>query len=788
MPAEPDGELQTAMYPQTCPEQRILEQLLLGRLAPPEAAELERHLGGCATCSEALHALNTHDELVEALRGAKPLTGVDPEVSAILDRMHNSMFASEGADSAANACSVPEGSPTSGDSQLTMLREYRLLAKLGEGGMGSVYKAEHTKLKRFVALKSLPSHRRQSPDAIARFEREMWAVGALDHPNIVRAFDAGEHNGRHYLVMEFVNGVDVGLLVSHCGCLSIPDACEIIRQAAVGLAHAHQAGLVHRDIKPSNLMLTETGVVKILDLGLALANQELYVQKDLTTTGAVIGTIDYMAPEQAESTHEVDIRADIYSLGATLYRLLSGAAPFSGRNYDTLVKKVRALAMHVPESISHVRPDAPPELVAIIDKMLAKDPAARYSSPSEVAEALAPFCQTADLTVLTQRKGSPEESTWDRVDSDALSTMRAVPKYSERKPRTPDSLPQSSSKAESGSPQVASAKSSIPFWLSMAGVGGLLVAILSVVIILQTPKGQIEIQINDPEIKVAVENDNAIFQGVDKTHNISVTPGIHGLKITRGNFSFDTDKFVLQNGDRIRLQVTYLPGKLQVTSSDGAFEWSADVSGWRPLFDGKTFTGWNGIEKKAIPVGWAVVDGAIVGPGNATCIGTEEEFGDFELEFDWFVVDGANGGVFYRWDGGFAKTTQLLVFAPEYQIIDNKTNLDGQTAELSCASVFGLYPPSHDVTRPTPQWNTGRIVVRGNNVEHWVNGERVLTYDLKSDDWNSRIAKQQHLQPEQEFGGLKKGRIALQSFNLEIRYRNLRVRPLPATLAGIPAK
>jgi serine/threonine protein kinase len=208
----------------------------------------------------------------------------------------------------------------------------------------------------------------------------MQAVGALDHPKIVRAHDAGEFQGRHYLVMEFVRGGDVGQLVAAHGPLPIAVACEIVRQAAVGLAHAHEAGLVHRDIKPSNLMLSESGVVKILDLGLALVQQG--DGGNLTSTGIVMGTIDFMAPEQAGNTHDVDIRADLYSLGATLYKLLTGNAPLADPRNDTVVKKIMALATHAPAPISQARPEIPAPLATLIHRLLAKSPNERLASPA----------------------------------------------------------------------------------------------------------------------------------------------------------------------------------------------------------------------------------------------------------------------------------------------------------------------------------------------------------------------------------------------------------------------
>jgi hypothetical protein len=268
--------------------------------------------------------------------------------------------------------------------------------------MGVVYRALHTRLRRVVALKVLPAERTRDAGAVARFEREMEAVGRLEHPHIVRATDAGEADGCHFLVMEYVPGIDLARLVRLCGALEVADACALVRQAALGLQHAHEAGLVHRDIKPSNLMVTPEGVVKLLDLGLALLHGQLPAAEDLTPSGQAMGTADYMAPEQALDSHVVDIRADIYSLGCTLYKLLTGQAPFGGGRYSSTFKKMTAHAHEPVPPVRDLRPEVPEGLAAVLDRLLAKEPAGRFATPQEVADALAPFA-AADCPGLVAR-------------------------------------------------------------------------------------------------------------------------------------------------------------------------------------------------------------------------------------------------------------------------------------------------------------------------------------------------------------------------------------------------
>jgi serine/threonine protein kinase len=287
-----------------------------------------------------------------------------------------------------------------GPSKANQLGNYQLVEKIGQGGMGVVYKAIHTSLNRIVALKILPAERMSDAKFVARFNREWKSLGLLNHPNIIQATDAGEVEGTCFLVMEFVEGIDLAKLTVRSGPLPIPEACELVRQAATGLQHAYEHGLIHRDLKPSNLMLAPTGTVKILDLGLARLCNPSSDSEELTSTGIIMGTPDYMAPELAFGMEHVDIRGDIYSLGCTLYHLLAGRAPFSGREFEGALKKLLAHSQVTPPAIQVFRPEIPRGLVALLDSMLAKNPADRFGTPAEAAAALQPFIHGADLSKL----------------------------------------------------------------------------------------------------------------------------------------------------------------------------------------------------------------------------------------------------------------------------------------------------------------------------------------------------------------------------------------------------
>jgi serine/threonine-protein kinase len=274
-----------------------------------------------------------------------------------------------------------------------VLGEYLLLERLGEGGMGQVFKARHQLMNRIVALKVIRKDCLAGPDALRRFQREIQLAAQLNHPHLVRAEYAAQVGDTHFLVMEYAEGTDLHRLVQKAGPLPVEQACAYVRQAALGLQHAHERGLVHRDIKPSNLQVTARGtVVKILDMGLARAQTSPGEERGgaaLTQTRTILGTADYIAPEQIRDPRQVDIRADIYSLGCTFYFLLAGRPPFPDGAWE---EKLVCHSKVDPQPLTQVRPDVPPALAALVGKMMAKRPEERYLTPADVASALAPFC------------------------------------------------------------------------------------------------------------------------------------------------------------------------------------------------------------------------------------------------------------------------------------------------------------------------------------------------------------------------------------------------------------
>jgi eukaryotic-like serine/threonine-protein kinase len=273
-----------------------------------------------------------------------------------------------------------------GKSRGYFLGNYKLLEHVGRGGMGTVYLAEHTKLKRRVAVKVLPASWANEPTFLERFEREARAIASLDHPHIVRAYDFDSVEGAHFLVLEFVDGKNLATLVKNAPQpLSITDVVHSIAQAAAGLEYAHQRGIVHRDVKPSNLLIDVSGNVKLLDLGLARWNQEDVSSVTVANNQSLLGTADYLAPEQALNSHSADHRADIYGLGCTLYFALVGHSPF---HEGTIGQKIAQHQIAERPQAIDLRPDVPPWLNDACLRMMAIRPEERFQSAQEVWEEL----------------------------------------------------------------------------------------------------------------------------------------------------------------------------------------------------------------------------------------------------------------------------------------------------------------------------------------------------------------------------------------------------------------
>jgi serine/threonine protein kinase len=390
------------------------------------------------------------------------------------------------------------GALARGKSKGLILGKYELLDKIGQGGMGIVFRARHRHMGREVAVKILPPSATKSPDALQRFQREVRTAAQLNHENIVIAYDADQDSGVHFLVMEFVDGADLGQVVKRNGPLPVDQAVECVLQSARGLEYAHGRGVVHRDIKPSNLLLGRNGKVKILDLGLArlddsFAGNNEADRAELTSTGTVMGTIDYMSPEQALNSKHADNRSDIYSLGCTLHFLLTRKAAFSG---DTIMEKLVAHREQPAPSLAEDRSEIPAGLDAIFQRMVAKKPDQRYQSMGELM---------ADLQTIASGDGVPmaqalladsvktPTAVVDLGDSiSGLGATEQIPQDAKETLVNPPSIPPRPSVLAQPAPIAPQRRAKLPVWRNKNVVvgasiaGGVIVLGLVVLLVVKT--------------------------------------------------------------------------------------------------------------------------------------------------------------------------------------------------------------------------------------------------------------------------------------------------------------
>ena len=481
-----------------------------------------------------------------------------------------------------------------------VLGDYVVLDLIGQGGMGQVYKAEHKVMKRVVALKTLPAAATKSEQAVRRFHREVEVAARLSHPNIVTAHDAGESHGVHYLVMEYVEGSDLGSLVRTHGRLPVGSTLNYILQAARGLEYAHGQKVIHRDIKPSNLLLDKEGTVKVLDMGLARLNEAVgspdeTADQTLTGTGQAMGTIDFMPPEQAENTKAADERSDIYSLGCTLFYLLTARAIYGG---DTTVMKLLAHREAEIPPLRAERPDVPEQLEAVYRKMVAKRPEDRYGSMTEVITELEAcagpkpdqFGETTDLGSVPL--SSPHVGTRPYIKTEETPADDSLPL--ELPVVSPvDTLLRRHPKKDKKQQIIIG---------TVAAAIGFLILLFGVVFLLKTPEGTLVVTVDEADAEITVDDGKVTLKspGEKEAVEVEVVEGKHTLKVTKGGFETFTQEFAIKSGGKetIRVELRRVKSKAvarpepKVTSSGET--WALEFDGKRSyvelpvLYDGST--------------------------------------------------------------------------------------------------------------------------------------------------------------------------------------------------------
>jgi serine/threonine protein kinase len=582
-----------AAHPGTHPSPDLLQAYGLGKLDETRLQEVESHLDSCPACLREVLAVSD-DGFLQRFRAARGPGGT-PVPDKPLSGVARSLYATDpGRVDQPPLTGLPTTQPPADlPPELVNNAQYEILRELGRGGMGVVYLATNKLMNRPEVLKVMNKGMLDRAGGKERFLREIQSAARLSHPNVVTAHSALELGELLVFAMEYIDGEDLARFVSVRGPLPVANACYYAQQAALGLQHAFEKKMVHRDIKPQNLILSREGkkhLVKVLDFGLAKVLREKGEDVGLTGTGQVLGTPDYIAPEQIQDAARADIRADIYSLGCTLYHLLAGAPPFTGKS---LYEKFQAHHTLEAQPLNLVRPEVPVELAAVVRKMMAKDPARRYQTPKEVAKALKPF-------IGHEAKGAPSELSLEAAETKAPKSVKTDPVVPVAAPpveKKPVAMPREDRAEGRGPLRTDSRRSPAPArresaprkqrqgapksmvlkkrLIAVGLVAGLLLIVwlgvwaAGVIFKVKTANGIIVLTNvpDDAEVIVDDETKTVTLKDSDgKPIEISIVAGKkHLLQVKKQGFKIYTKELEIDAGDRqpITVRLEPLPGPLQ---------------------------------------------------------------------------------------------------------------------------------------------------------------------------------------------------------------------------------
>lgn len=525
-----------------CPNRQTLLQYSLGECPDSLSDEVERHVTDCPACEDSIAQFDTAaDTLMRHLPlAAAALNAAEPQPGWI-DILRDCPPLDPPVEPGNRAQRRPGVASNSQiDSQLADgFVNYDVLGILGRGGMGVVFLARHRQLNRRVALKVVRPDAMSSDVARRRFQREIQILGGLNHPGIVMATDAGVVGRGAYLVMEWIDGTDLGRLVQTGGPLAIESTCEVGRQIAEALAAAHSSGVVHRDVKPSNTMVDAAGRVRLLDFGLAHMTRLIQETGD-TSVGHLLGTLDYMAPEQADGEGQIDARSDLYALGAMMFFLLTGRPPHGSRAGRSILEHIKAISREDAPLVSTLRIDVPTELDELIARLLCRDPESRPQSATEVAVQLTRWAQGNLAARVAEFKLESPASASESVNSEAARQSLAD-LLGDRILDPADGGISSAAKADSAGHR--------RFWWRAAAILPLTaIALAAVVIILKTPQGtlRIESEVGGVSVELIDEKDHprelTIKSGENETQ---LTAGQYRVRLTGSHDGLELDRDVI---------------------------------------------------------------------------------------------------------------------------------------------------------------------------------------------------------------------------------------------------
>ncbi|MGO9914676.1 MAG: protein kinase domain-containing protein [Isosphaeraceae bacterium] len=705
--------------PSLHPTDQTLSSFGLGKLNDRSFEAVNQHLEQCPDCRKRVAEMSA-DSFLGRVRDAKAANK-----SLFGQSMPSSVSNCTGAQALPPAETLPPdlaGNP-----------DYEIKQELGRGGMGVVYLAHNRLMARDEVLKVMSRHLMERPGVVDRFLREIRAVATLRHPNIVTAYHATRVGESIMFAMEYVEGLDLARMVKAKGPMRIANACNFIYQAALGLQHAHEKGMIHRDIKPGNMMLAPKGdraTIKILDFGLAKVTREQKVDAALTSEGQALGTPDFIAPEQIVDAQSADIRADIYSLGGTLYYLLAGRPPFEAASlYDMYQAHISREA----DPLNLVRPEVPAELAALVAKMMAKDPARRFQTPAEVAEALAPFFKTGSQAFKTPPAevshsgqpavGRPLAAAGASPTQPAMAATRLDAPSAKRAKRSVTEAPCESLVAVRGAEQSTNAKLELgssrrPPWKTWpVALGGSLFALIAFGVIVITVKDKY-----GRETKITVPDDSTVVvEGPPK--NIQIKAQLKGQQPPAGS--------------DVRAPVTTAAGTESVATPRLPRSEKVGAPAFKPVFNGKDKTGW--MESPMNRGEWTVVGGLLQGRGSgergiaATLVTERKDFANFHLKAKFrFPEDGgAVIEVRYNYDAENTARSSYPVSLGVWPSNRDWANAPGKIRKLvghPYGSGWAFQEKSASISVAPNQWHTLEIEAMGNEIANWIDGKKLAVF------------------------------------------------------------
>jgi hypothetical protein len=741
------------------PTDQTLSSYGLGKLDDILAEAINTHLEQCPDCRKRVAEMSA-DSFLQRVRNAQaPDKSTDAESQVFWSRS----LEKTGAATPVAANTLPPG--------LADHPDYEIKRELGRGGMGVVYLAHNILMGRDEVLKVMGRQIMERPGVLDRFLREIRAVAKLRHPNIVTAYHATRVGENIVFAMEYVEGLDLYRMVKAKGALPVCHACNFVYQAAVGLQHAHEEGLVHRDIKPGNLMLSRKGdksTVKVLDFGLARVTRDEKVDLRLTSEGQALGTPDYIAPEQIVDAPSADVRADIYSLGGTLYHLLTGRPPFQA---DSLYDMFQAHMSRDADPLNFVRPEVPVELAALVAKMMAKDPGRRFQTPGEVAEALTPFFKKGKVAL----KGTEPEVSRDGLTAASRPETGAAPTLVERATDAERPVVRAKKTPEAAVPEarwqslieVRKTERSVnearkveptrrPPWVRAAVAGaaflGLAVALGVIVKIRMEDGGTLIVEVSEPGAEITLDKQQVAitWDANRKRAEMKVVPGEHMVEVTKDGFTATGIKVAISEGGHDIVKAFLEPAAREVVKV-ALKPVSADVPVVRaavPLAPDDRIAPYPAYVRWGV---WRISGSEVVakrtvshGSHTGLWLTRDINFEDFAFEADIKRIEG-NGNL------------QISVGTEDYNILYGLDSMNDYTrAYLSYwpRGVQASADPQWIGPVDKNKWDSLRIEKKGNIIVYYVNHKEIFR------ELNDRI---------------KRGAFALATVNADARFRKIKI-------------